>query len=76
MRITIVDQLTSAAHDYNIGSAVLIGALVQVAASKLGREVDSRALALRTLRGQPLSPHTHVGAVCREGGIYTLGMTG
>lgn len=56
-----------------IGSAVFVGALVQAMASKLGREVDPHVLALRTLGGEPLSPHTRVGAVCRDGGIYTLG---
>jgi hypothetical protein len=76
LRITIVDQLTSAAHDYNIGSAVRIGALVQVAATKLGRDVDPGVLALRKLTGEALSPGSTVGVVCRDGGIYTLGMTG
>jgi hypothetical protein len=72
VRVTIIDEETGGARDYNVGASVLVGALTIVVARELGYEGDAESFGLVTLRGTPVAPEQTVGAACREAGIYTL----
>jgi hypothetical protein len=72
MRITIIDQETGVARDYNVGPAVLVGAIALVVPAEFGHEAGARIFELVTMSGLPLNPEHTVGIACRDRGIYTL----
>ena len=51
MRITIIDQQTGVARDYNVGPAVWIGAIAIVVSTEFGYGADAGAFHLVTMSG-------------------------
>ena len=72
VRITVIDEESSAARNVHVEPAAPVRVLSIVVARDLGHDSEAERFELAAMNGRALTPEREAGSACKPGGIYTL----